>query len=308
IFIMSDMGSQSTGYTKKNTLAIVIASVLIVAVAVAATVFFLNRSQTIATVNGEKISKDELYEVMYENVGSATLENLITERLVEQEAKKQNITISSKDIQDRLDQIIEQNFASEAEFTQALMMYNMSKEDMEKNIKNELMILEILGKDIEVEEEEMKDYFANNRSLFDREEQVKVRHILVEDEEEASQVLQELNNGADFADLAKEKSIDGSKDNGGDLGFVKRQDVVEEFGNAAFSLEPNEISGVVKSDYGYHVLQVLEKQPAQEAVYEDFEEEVHDLVLQSKVNEQAGNWIMELRNSAKVEYKKDRPS
>lgn len=305
---MSDMGSQSTGYTKKNTLAIVIASVLIVAVAVAATVFFLNRSQTIATVNGEKISKDELYEVMYENVGSATLENLITERLVEQEAKKQNITISSKDIQDRLDQIIEQNFASEAEFTQALMMYNMSKEDMEKNIKNELMILEILGKDIEVEEEEMKDYFANNRTLFDREEQVKVRHILVEDEEEASEVLQELNNGADFADLAKEKSIDGSKDNGGDLGFVKRQDVVEEFGNAAFSLEPNEISGVVKSDYGYHVLQVLEKQPAQEAVYEDFEEEVHDLVLQSKVNEQAGNWIMELRNSAKVEYEKDRPS
>ncbi len=304
---MPDMGKQSTGYTKKNTLMIVIASVLVVAVAVAATIFLLNRSQVVATVNGEKITKDELYEVMYENVGSATLENLITEKLVEQEAKKQDITISDEDIEKRLGQVIGQNFGSEEEFMQTLMMYNMTKEDVENNIKNELMILGILGKDIEIEDEEMMDFFTSNRSLFDREEQVKVRHILVEDEDEANAIVRELNKGADFAELAKEKSIDGSKDKGGDLGFVKRQDVVEEFGNVAFSLEVDEISDVVKSDYGYHVLQVLEKQPAKEAVYEDFREEVRDLVLQSKVNERAGDWIMELRNKAKVEYAKDRP-
>jgi len=299
---MADKNSHSTGYTKSNTLVIVVVSVIVVAIAMAATILFLNKSVAIATVNGQKITKEDLYNAMYENAGSATLDNMVTELLIEQEAEKQDIAVTDNDVQKRLDKIIEQNFSSEAEFEQALMMYNMTRGDMEKNIKTELLMTGILRKDIQISEEEMKEYFDDNRSYFDSEEEVKVRHILVKDEKDANSILGELRNGADFAELANEKSIDGSKEDGGDLGFVKRQDVVKEFGDVAFTLAENEISDVVKTEYGYHILQVLEKRPAKEAVYEDCKVDIEDLILQSKVNELAGSRIMELKGNAKIEY------
>ncbi len=94
------------------------------------------------------------------------------------------------------------------------------------------------------------------------EEQVHVRHILVETEDEAKQVIERLKAGEDFAALAKELSKDDTnKDNGGDLGWFGRGVMVTEFENAAFSLEPGKISDPVKTDFGYHILEVLEKDP-----------------------------------------------
>ena len=105
-------------------------------------------------------------------------------------------------------------------------------------------------------------------------ERVHARHILLKTEgksdaekkalkAKAEDLLKQLKNGADFAELAKKYSDDGSKDQGGDLGWFTHGQMVPEFDSAAFALKPKELSGVVTSQFGYHIIQVLEKEPGQ---------------------------------------------
>ena len=88
-------------------------------------------------------------------------------------------------------------------------------------------------------------------------EKIRCAHILVEKESVAKQILEKLNNGGDFAKLAEEYSIDGSRRRGGDLGFFGRGVMVKEFENASFALKPGEVSGIVKTQFGYHLIKRL---------------------------------------------------
>lgn len=109
--------------------------------------------------------------------------------------------------------------------------------------------------------------------------QVHARHILVEDEDEANDLKAQLDDGADFAELAEENSTDsGTAANGGDLGFFPEGQMVPEFDEAAFSLDIDEISEPVQSDFGYHIIQVLERRDS----YEDFADEIEDMLIQQK--------------------------
>lgn len=110
------------------------------------------------------------------------------------------------------------------------------------------------------------EYVAN----FPEIEEIKTRHILVKDEDQAKDLIKQLNNGADFAELAKEYSIDATKDNGGELGYMAKTDqVIPEYLEAAFKLEPGEMSKKpVKSDFGYHIIEVTDKRMRPPATYE----------------------------------------
>ena len=90
----------------------------------------------------------------------------------------------------------------------------------------------------------------------------------------AEDLLKQLKNGADFAELAKKYSEDGSKDQGGDLGWFTHGQMVPEFDSAAFALKPKELSGVVTSQYGYHIIQVMEKDPAKLKPFEEVKDEL----------------------------------
>jgi len=112
-------------------------------------------------------------------------------------------------------------------------------------------------------EEEIEQYYEEHKEEYLKPEEVKVRHILLETEEEAQSVLQELEAGKDFGELAGEYSIDlRSKKKGGDLGFVTPGRTVKAVEETAFSLEPGEVSGMVKSRFGYHIVTIDEKRAA----------------------------------------------
>jgi foldase protein PrsA len=122
-------------------------------------------------------------------------------------------------------------------------------------------------------------------------EQVHARHILVADEETGAQVLARLNAGEDWVALAQEYSQDtGSKDNGGDLGWFPRGMMVAEFEEVAFSLDPGETSDLVETQYGYHIIQVLEKGER------EMDDETYDTVLQQAF----GNWLDEQEAAAQI--------
>lgn len=135
------------------------------------------------------------------------------------------------------------------------------------------------------------------------EEEVHARHILVESEDEAKQVIEELKKGADFAELAKKKSKDPGASDGGDLGFFTKDQMVPEFSNVAFALEPGKISDPVKSQFGWHVIKVEEKRPRKPPSFDQVKPQ-----LESYVTRKAqADAVTKLRAEAKVE-RLDKPA
>ncbi|GAB1476038.1 peptidylprolyl isomerase [Bacillota bacterium] len=154
----------------------------------------------------------------------------------------------------------------------------------------------------QVTEEEAKAYYEDNPDKFVIDE-VTANHILVKEEDLAKEVLAELREGADFGALAKEHSIDGSAANGGSLGTFGRGAMVKEFEDAAFALKPGEISEVVKSQFGYHIIQLLDKKQGKES-YEDARQTILDSLNDEAVRNAYTEKITQLREKYKVEYLK----
>jgi foldase protein PrsA len=162
---------------------------------------------------------------------------------------------------------------------------------MKKDITISLKIEELLRPSISITEEEMKEYFDENKEAFAVEEQVKASHILTETEEAAAEVKEKLDAGEDFAELAKEYSIDEANKNfGGDLGIVKRGEMVSEFEEAAFSMEAGSISEPVKTQFGYHIIKVDDKKEAREANFEQSREQIEKILFDGKVQAEFNTW------------------
>ncbi|TYP59949.1 peptidylprolyl isomerase [Thermosediminibacter litoriperuensis] len=281
-----------------------IVTCLIIATAVLALIAgcsFRSSKEVVARVNGEEISKDELYDVMVKLIGEKALDYLISQKIIELEAKKQNIDVSDEDIQKELKKVYEY-YGGEEAFTQSLQMNGYSLGEYKKDLAVEIKIKKLLEPKISITEEEIKSYFEENKEDFAQGKQVRARHILVEDEEKANEIIAKLKSGEDFAELAKQYSTDtATKEKGGDLGFFGSGDMVKEFEEAAFSLKVGEISSPVKTQYGYHIIKVEEIKEAQEANYEESKDEIKDILFNQKVQQQYSTWIQELYKQYKVE-------
>ncbi|WP_282173297.1 peptidylprolyl isomerase [Cytobacillus firmus] len=259
----------------------------------AAAIFFTIQDDAAATVNGEKISRDELHKRLVDQYGQELLDSLITEKVIDQEAKKENVKVTQEEI-DEEKAVYAESYGGEDALKQTLESSGLTMADFEEDIKSYLATKKLLEPRIEISEEDMKAYFDENKDSFAQEEQVSASHILVEDEKAAKEVIEKLNDGGDFAELAAEYSTDESnKDAGGDLGFFGRGDMAAEFEEAAFALEPGKISEPVKTEYGYHVIKVAEKQVAKEAVYDDVKEDIKNSLFETEMQTEYTAWLEE---------------
>lgn len=136
--------------------------------------------------------------------------------------------------------------------------FNFELEQMKENFINQYAINKIM-QEATVTDEEVEKFYKDNEEEFGESNMVKASHILVENLEEAKKIKSELDDGADFADLAQEYSSCPSKDRGGDLGFFGKGAMVKEFEDAAFAMEVGEISEPVKTQFGYHIIKVTDK-------------------------------------------------
>lgn len=281
---------------KNNKFMIGLALVIVVALAAIVGTNFSSKSETIASVNGDKITSDDLYEIMAAQYGSSIVDTLITNKVIEQEAEKQGVKISADAIEEELDAFIE-SYGGEESFNAALEQSGISLDNFKYDIEIYLMTKELMSPDIEVTEEDMETYFEENKAEFAQAEEVQASHILVEDEATAKEVLEKVNAGEDFAELAKEYSTDGTAENGGDLGFFGTGQMVEPFEKAAFALEIGEVSDIVETEYGFHIIKVTDKQEAKEAVFADHKEEIKEILIEEEMNANYATWLEELKES-----------
>lgn len=258
-------------------------------------------NEAVAKVDNETITAGELYERMVRSGGKQVVDQMIVQRLIDNEAKKQNVTATDEELTAEVEKI-KKGFPSPELFDQQLAQMGMTEEDLKQELRTEVQLNKLLAPQIKITDEELKKYYDENKESFATPEQVRASHILVDTKEEAEEILKQLKDGADFAELAKEKSKDpGSGAKGGDLDYFGKGEMMPEFEEAAFKTPVGELSAIVKTDYGYHIIKVVDKKPAHTATFEEKKEEIRETLFQQKKSEKADAYIEQLKAEAKTE-------
>lgn len=253
-----------------------------------------NNSEVVATVDGEKITKDELYDALVNTAGPDIIEALIDQKIVEAEIKKEDVKVSDEEIDAEVERFVAETGGEEA-FQNALAQKGLTIDDFKKDVVQFLSIRKLMEPRVEVTDAEVKEHFEENKMMYNTDEEVEARHILVDDEKLANDLYEQLNDGADFAELAQEHSKDGSAVEGGNLGFFPRGQMVPEFEEKAFTQEVGVISEPVKSEFGYHIIETLDKKEEKEAVFEEHIEEIKDQLFENKMQTEYAMWLDEKR-------------
>lgn len=172
--------------------------------------------------------------------------------------------------------------------------------DFKKRLLLEALITEEIEKKAGINDEEVRQYYDAHPEEF-RVYRIRARHILVNSEKEAKEVQARLKGKEKFEDLARKLSRDeGSREQGGDLGYFSRGQMVPEFERAAFSLKPGEVSGIVKTPYGYHLIKMVDRQESGPYKFEEVKERLKQRLLAEKQKKRFEEWMTELRSQANV--------
>lgn len=282
----------------------------------------------VARVNGEDVAKadfDRLLKQMETQAGQAVpaarrdeiyravVDQLVTYTALVQETRARGVEVSeaeAKEVSDaRLGELRKQ-MPDEAAFKKALAERNMTVERLRADIRKDLAINKMLEAALSgaaaVTDADVKDFYDKNPDEFTG---VRASHILIKTEglDDASKktaratiddVLKQAKAGGDFGELAKKHSSDGSAQQGGDLGFFTKGRMVPEFSNAAFKLQPGQISDVVETQFGYHIIKVTERKdvPIAEA-----SEKIRGFLASRKRDEQQQAFVASIKNKSKIE-------
>ena len=259
------------------------------------------------------------------------IEKEVVRELVNQQGKKENLKIEPELIEKEL-KTLRSLYASEEEFNNAMKSRNINLEEIKKAIqidinKNHLLNAEIKGKINPPSDEEVKKFYEDNKSRFQRPVAYHTRHILAAyfppealrnqtikelkknkeyfariAEEKIDKVIEELKQGADFEKLAKSLSDDeSSRENGGDLDFNYKGSFETSFNEAIEKLNPGETSGKIKTRFGFHVIQLVEKRPSEMAPFTEMKPEIQKYLFIKEAKKKVAIFIEKLKQKADIQ-------
>jgi peptidyl-prolyl cis-trans isomerase C len=282
----------------------------------------------VARVNGENVAKADFNRLLKQmemqagqavpparrdEVYRAVLDQLVTYTALVQETRARGVKVSdgeAKQIADARIADLRQQIPDEAAFKKALAERDMSLDRLRADIRRDLAINKMMEEALAgapgVTDVEVRDFYDKNPDEFTG---IRASHILIKPEgfDDASKkkaraaiddVLKQAKAGADFGELAKKHSSDGSAQQGGDLGFFTKGRMVPEFSNAAFALQPGQISDVVETQFGYHVIKVTERK---DVPFEEATEKIRGFLSQQRRDEQQQAFVASIKNKSKIE-------
>jgi peptidyl-prolyl cis-trans isomerase C len=255
----------------------------------------------------------------YEAAIQQIMPTLIEFEIAKAYAQENGITVSEREVNQEIetikDQISEQAQAQgmdvgrEEAFEQALQQAGLTEEQLREQIREQLPVQEVQERvvgDVEASQEEVEQFYEENKEIqFTTPEQRCVRHILFnkDQKEKAEEVKSQLENGGDFAELAKEYSEDpGSAEQGGDLGCLGRGETVPNFDEAIFNAEEGEIVGPVETEFGYHVIEVTEIRARSTQPLEEVEAQIREQLSTDIQAEEFSAWIQKQKEQRDVKY------
>lgn len=182
-------------------------------------------------------------------------------------------------------------------------------EDKMRDLKKRLIVEAFLKKKVEIESQvsdaDLQKFYEQNKEKFKSGEQIKASHILVKTEKEAKDVLAQIKAGGNFEELAKKSSVDSSAAKGGDLGWFGKGSMVPVFEKAALALKEGQVSDVVKSDFGFHIIKLTGKRAAGIRPLEEVKDQIKGAIMPSKQQEIFQKIKEELKKNAKITVKED---
>ena len=288
--------------------------------------------EVVARVNGEVINKTSLESAVKALEGRAggpvpadqrdrvfrgVLEDMIAYRLLVQEVKARKIVVPDADVDAQIARIRGQ-FQTDAQFQQALAMQKMTLEIVRDDARSEIGVEKLVESEIAdkiaVKPEAITDFYQQNQDKFQQGARVKASHILIsvpqnadaaaklQAKTKAEAVLKDLKAGKDFAAAAKETSQDpGSAVNGGDLGFFEQGQMVPPFEQAAFALKPGEMSELVESPFGFHIIKVADRQDGRVVPLEEAKPKIEQFLSGQNRQAQTAALVTTLKAKAKIE-------
>jgi len=270
----------------------------------------LSMFQKRAAQEGRQMSDEDLTSVK-----GRILENLIDAEVLYQQSQKEGVKVDDQAINTQIE-TIKKRFSDEAAYKKALEGMDISEQEIRAQIQrglavNQLLDTHVLQK-ITVTEEEGKKYYDDNPNLFKQPEQVKASHILIKVASDAKEsekiqarkkietVQKKVRQGEDFGLLAKDNSEGPAAQREGDIGYFSRGQMVKPFEDAAFALNVGEVSGIVETQFGYHLIKATDKKPARTIPYAEVQPMLEQHLKNEKAKTEVQGYIENLKKSAKI--------
>ncbi|MHC4431353.1 MAG: peptidylprolyl isomerase [Planctomycetota bacterium] len=247
------------------------------------------------------------------------LERLIREELLNAKIREANIAIADAEVMSQMEAVASAQGVSMEDFLKTMEEHGHSLEQMKDDLRerlarNQFMATQWAGK-INVTEEDAREYHQENPEQFKVPEQVRVSHILIKAEQAVDpneararartrieELLRQVKDGADFAGLAKANSVCPSAPKGGDLGFFPRGKTTPAFEKVAFELQVGQLSDIVETEYGFHIIKATDHQDPTNITFEQAKEKIIELLTEEKQSEFADEYLKKLKAEAKIVY------
>jgi peptidyl-prolyl cis-trans isomerase C len=287
--------------------------------------------EVVARVNGEDVKKADFDRMIKTIEGRAgqpippdrrdeilrgALDQLITYTLLSQESKKRGLKIPDAEIDAKMAQLKAQ-FPTQAAFEKALKDRGMTVESLRKDAIVDLSVTKLVDTEVATlpgpSDADARDFYAKNPDKFKEDESVRASHILIRVDEKADAaakkkaraeidaVLKQVKAGGDFAKLAQEHSQDGSASQGGDLNYFTKGQMVPAFDKVAFELKPGQVSDVVTTQFGYHIIKVIDHKTGRTVPFEEAQAKIKEFLEGQKKQEHANAFIEGLKKKSKIE-------
>lgn len=251
---------------------------------------------------------------MTENLERERLKQMVNEKLQLSAAKKYNIDVPDKDIEAAIAEIKKEHSLSDEGFNALLNKNGIPLDEYKSQLRDQILLRKVqnfsVRSRVQVDEKEISEYYSKNLDKFKEPDQVHARQIffLVNENSsleeinkvrgKADAVLRMAKSGADFAQLATKYSEDTSGDKGGDLGFFKREELLPALENVAFSLGEGEISGLIRTKYGFHIIKVEKLKGLNQKPLEAVKDNISKILFKKRADEKLEEWLNELRQDA----------